>query len=109
MHIHIPAGSVPKEGSSAGVTLAVALVSLFSGKPVRCGAAMSGEATLSGRLIPVGGVREKVLAAIRAGADTVVLPEGNRVDVEAMAQDELEGVKVVFVGTVFEALPVVLG
>ncbi len=108
VHVHIPAGSVPKEGSSAGVTLAVALISLFLGVPLRCGAAMSGEATLNGRLIPIGGVREKILAAIRAGADTVVLPEGNRVDVEALCEEDRAGITVVFASTVAEALPHVL-
>lgn len=108
VHIHIPAGSVPKEGSSAGVTLAAALISLFSGVPLRCGAAMSGEATLNGRLIPIGGVREKILAAIRAGADTVVLPEGNRVDVEALGEEDRAGIRLVFAATVAEALPHVL-
>jgi ATP-dependent Lon protease len=77
VHIHVPAGAIPKDGPSAGVTLAVALASLVTGRRVRPGLAMTGEISLSGRVLPVGGIKEKVLAAHRAGANTVVLPRRN--------------------------------
>ncbi|MFP5222776.1 MAG: S16 family serine protease [Acidobacteriota bacterium] len=104
LHVHIPAGSIPKEGSSAGLTLAMALASLYTGKALRRDVAMTGEITLTGQVLPVGGIREKILAAARAGAARVVLPDGNRPEVQAMSGDELAGVDVVFVKTMFEAL-----
>ena len=104
LHVHIPAGAIPKEGSSAGLTLAVALASLFTGRPLRRDVAMTGEITLTGQVLPVGGIREKILAAARAGAARVILPEGNRPDVEHLAEGETAGVEVVFVRTFAEAL-----
>ncbi|HSA23616.1 MAG TPA: endopeptidase La, partial [Myxococcota bacterium] len=84
VHIHVPAGAIPKDGPSAGLAMAVALASLVSGAPIRREVAMTGEITLRGRLLPVGGLREKLLAAARAGLRAVVVPGANRADVEAV-------------------------
>jgi ATP-dependent Lon protease len=93
LHVHVPAGAVPKDGPSAGVTMFMAIASLLSGRPVRDDVAMTGEATLRGRVLPVGGIKAKVLAAHRHGVKRVVLPKGNEYDIEDVpkeARDELE-------------------
>lgn len=94
IHIHIPAGAVPKDGPSAGITIAMALLSLLSGRPARRSIALSGELTLSGRILPVSGIREKILAAQRAGVKKIVFPKRNEVDVESLEADVREGVEV---------------
>jgi ATP-dependent Lon protease len=84
IHIHVPAGAIPKDGPSAGVTMATVLLSVMSGRPVRHGVGMTGEITLRGRVLPIGGTKEKCLAAMRAGLDTVILPERNRRDLDEL-------------------------
>ena len=87
VHIHVPAGAIPKDGPSAGVTMATALVSSLAGRPARADVAMTGEVTLSGRVLPIGGVKEKVLGAVRAGISEIVLPKENEADLEDLAEE----------------------
>jgi ATP-dependent Lon protease len=108
IHIHIPEGAIPKDGPSAGVTLATALVSALSGKPVKRSVAMTGEITLRGNVLSVGGVKEKVLAARRARVSTIVLPQQNRRDLEEVPKELLKEIKFVFVDSVRQALKVAL-
>jgi ATP-dependent Lon protease len=96
LHIHIPAGAMPKDGPSAGVTMFTALVSLLTGIHVRHDVAMTGEITLRGRVLPVGGIKEKVLAAHRAGIKRILLPERNRVDLEEVPKEILESLEFIF-------------
>ena len=81
-HVHVPAGAVPKDGPSAGVAMTTALASLLSGRPVKATVGMTGEVTLQGRVLPIGGVKQKVLAAHRAGLTTVILPNRNEGDLD---------------------------
>jgi len=104
LHIHVPAGAVPKDGPSAGVTLATALTSLLTGRPVRHGVAMTGEITLRGKVLPVGGIKEKVLGAKRAGIRTVILPKRNEKDLEDVPDAIRQAMRFVFVDTVDEVL-----
>jgi ATP-dependent Lon protease len=104
VHIHVPAGAIPKDGPSAGVTMATALVSALSLRPARHDVAMTGEITLSGRVLPIGGVKEKVLGAVRAGITTVVLPKGNEADLEDLPDEIREGLTIHLVSELGEAL-----
>ncbi len=97
MHIHIPEGAIPKDGPSAGITLAVALVSSLSQRPVRKDVAMTGEITLRGNVLPVGGVKEKVLAARRARVTKIILPSPNRRDLDEIPKDLFKDIQFVFV------------
>jgi ATP-dependent Lon protease len=108
LHLHVPAGAQPKDGPSAGVTMATALVSLASGRPVRCEVGMTGEITLRGQVMPVGGIKEKVLAAHRSGLDTAILPKRNEADLEDLPDDVREAMKFVFVENVDEVLEAAL-
>jgi ATP-dependent Lon protease len=86
IHIHFPEGAVPKDGPSAGITMTVALISALTGTPVRRDVAMTGEVTLRGRVLPIGGLREKTMGALRAGVRTVIIPADNEVDLENIDQ-----------------------
>ena len=108
IHIHVPAGAIPKDGPSAGLTIAFALISLLTERPARREVAITGELTLSGRVLPVGGVREKILAARRAGVRTVVFPEKNRVDVDDLAVEIRGDLQILLAGSVEEIVDRVL-
>ena len=89
-HIHVPAGAIPKDGPSAGITMTTALVSLLTGRPVKHTVGMTGEVTLQGRVLPIGGLKQKVLAAHAAGLTDVVIPERNRADLEDVPEEVRE-------------------
>ncbi|MBI4849164.1 MAG: endopeptidase La [Nitrospirae bacterium] len=108
VHVHVPAGAIPKDGPSAGATIAMSLISLLTGRAARRDIAVSGELTLSGRVLPVGGVKEKLLAARRAGVKTVVLPSRNRVDIENLPQDAKKGLEVQFAEKIGDIVDLVL-
>ncbi len=110
LHVHVPSGAVPKDGPSAGVAMVTALVSLLTGRPVRPRVAMTGEISLSGIVLPVGGIKEKVLGAKRAGIREVILPSENQPNVqEDLKPEMLEGMQIHFVHTAEEALEIALG
>src|SRR4051794_17129837 len=108
VHIHVPAGAVPKDGPSAGVAMTVALSSLISGRAVRNDLAMTGEVTLIGQVLPIGGVKEKSLAAQRAGIKRGILPSRNEGDVNEIPEHELGNLEFVYVDEVYQALDVAL-
>jgi ATP-dependent Lon protease len=108
IHMHIPAGSQPKDGPSAGVTMATALVSLISGRPIKKGVSMTGEITLRGQVLPVGGIKEKMLAAHRAGLKTIILPKRNALDVEDVPEEVRKTMTFVFAESVNEVLEAAL-
>jgi len=109
IHIHVPAGAIPKDGPSAGVTMATALVSLLTDRPVRPLTAMTGEITLSGNVLPIGGIKEKALAAKRAGVTDIILPEDNRQNVqEDLTPEQLQGLNMHYVKSIPELLEIAL-
>ena len=108
VHVHVPAGAIPKEGPSAGVAIASALVSALSKRPVRNDVSMTGEITLSGRVLPIGGLKEKILGAIRAGITTVVIPKANEPDLDDLTEEVRSKLEVHPVETLGEALAVTL-
>ncbi|HEX8648053.1 MAG TPA: endopeptidase La [Thermoleophilaceae bacterium] len=108
VHVHVPAGAVPKDGPSAGITMATALVSLVTGRPVRSDTAMTGEVTLTGQVLPIGGLKEKSLAAQRAGITRVIAPKLNEADLDEFPEHLTEGIEFVFVGTVDRVLDLAL-
>jgi ATP-dependent Lon protease len=108
IHLHVPAGATPKDGPSAGVTMATALVSLVTGRKVKPRLGMTGEITLRGQVLPIGGVKEKVLAAHRNGIRTVVLPKRNKPDLEDVPEEVRKAMKFIFVETVDDVLTAAL-
>jgi len=107
-HVHVPAGAIPKDGPSAGVTMVTALTSLLSGRPVRHTVGMTGEVTLQGRVLPIGGLKQKVLAAHAAGLTDVVLPERNRGDLDDVPQEVRDAMNFHVAMTIDEVLNVAL-
>jgi len=108
IHVHVPAGAIPKDGPSAGVTMATALVSALTKIPVRKDVAMTGEITLRGKVLPIGGLKEKILAAARLGVNTVVIPVQNFKDLEDVPKTILKKLKIVTASTIDEVLAVAL-
>jgi ATP-dependent Lon protease len=108
IHIHVPAGAIPKDGPSAGVTMASAVVSTLSGRPVRHDIAMTGEITLRGRVLPIGGVKEKVLGAVRAGINHIILPKENEPDLEDLPQEVRDTIEIYLVQELGEVLALTL-
>ena len=108
IHLHIPAGAVPKDGPSAGVTIATALASLLTGRLVRSNVAMTGEITLRGQVLPIGGLKEKVLAASRAGLDTVIMPKRNEPDLDDLPDEVRQKIRFVMVESVSDVFQAAL-
>jgi ATP-dependent Lon protease len=108
LHIHVPAGAVPKDGPSAGVTMATALVSLLTDRPVRPNVAMTGEITLRGRVLPVGGIKQKIMAAARVGLDTVILPKRNEPDLDDVPEEIRKQLAFIFAEQVDDVLAAAL-
>ena len=108
IHIHVPAGAIPKDGPSAGVTMATALISALSGRPVRHDIALTGEITLRGRVLPIGGLKEKILGACRAGITRILIPKENEPDLEDLPDEVRAAIEVYPVQELGEALALTL-
>lgn len=106
IHVHLPEGAIPKDGPSAGITMTLALLSAITGKPLRGDVAMTGEVTLRGQILPIGGLSEKLLAAKRAGMKTVLVPGANKADVSELREGVTDGLDIVYVNKIDEAIPV---
>ena len=104
MHVHVPEGATPKDGPSAGVAMAMAIVSVLTGIPVRKDIAMTGEITLRGRVLPIGGLKEKLLAALRSGVKTVLIPQENEKDLAEVPENVKSELEIIPVSTVDEVL-----
>lgn len=104
VHIHVPEGAIPKDGPSAGITMVTSLVSVYSGKKVKEGIAMTGEMTLRGKVLPVGGIKEKILAARRAGLSTIIISEQNSRDIDEIEQIYVKGLKFIYVNNINEVI-----
>jgi len=108
VHIHVPEGAIPKDGPSAGVTMATSLASAFTQRKIKKYLAMTGEITLRGKVLPVGGIKEKILAAKRSGIKEIILSEDNRKDVEEINQKYVHGLKFHYVNTIMDVLGIAL-
>ncbi|NLB93169.1 MAG: endopeptidase La, partial [Bacteroidales bacterium] len=108
VHVHVPEGAIPKDGPSAGITMVTSVASAFTQRKIRKGIAMTGEITLRGKVLPVGGIKEKILAAKRAGIQEIILSEENRKNLEEIKEEYLEGLKFHFVNTIMDVLEIAL-
>ena len=108
IHLHVPEGATPKDGPSAGIAMLTSLVSLFTQKRVKKNLAMTGEITLRGKVLPVGGIKEKMLAAARAGIKEIILCEANRKDVEEIKKDYIKALKINYVNRMSEVIELAL-
>ena len=104
IHIHIPEGAVPKDGPSAGITMATAMISAVVGRPVKAKVAMTGEITLRGRVLPIGGLKEKILAAKMAHIEKVLVPDKNKPEIGELSKEITKGLEIKFVSTMEEVL-----
>ncbi|MBQ2454634.1 MAG: endopeptidase La, partial [Firmicutes bacterium] len=104
IHIHVPEGATPKDGPSAGVTMCVSVISALTGRPVRKDVAMTGEISLRGKILPVGGIKEKVLAAHRMGVKTILLPQENKADIDDLPETVRNDLRFVLLDTADDAL-----
>ena len=108
VHVHVPEGATPKDGPSAGIAMATALVSMLTRNPVKADVAMTGEITLRGRVLPIGGLKEKLLAALRGGIRTVVIPDENKKDLADLPKAVTQGLKIIPVRWIDEVLDIAL-